>query len=75
MSIKFGKFDVSEKEDEVKKVRNGLQAIKVSDRKSNVFMGITELIKKWSIFVPLILDLKDRSMSVEDDRHWDKIRK
>jgi dynein heavy chain len=75
MDIKFGEFDVGEKEDEVKKLRNGLQAIKVTDRKSNVFLGITDLVKRWSIFVPLILDLKDKSMDAEDDRHWAKIRK
>lgn len=42
LKIKFSQFDVGEKEDEVKKLRNGLQAIKVTDRKSNVFLGITD---------------------------------
>lgn len=74
LSMKFKHFDCEEKEDQIKKLRNGLLPIKVSDRKCSAFMGITDEIKKWAVFIPLLTDLKDPSMEVEDDRHWAKIR-
>jgi len=62
-------------DDEVKKLRKELTDIKGLDRKSNTFIGINEEIKKWATFLPLLADMKDPSMIVEDDRHWNKIRK
>jgi hypothetical protein len=46
----------------VKKLKNGLLPIKVSDRKCSAFMGINEDIKRWAVFIPLLSDLKDPSM-------------
>ncbi len=48
--------------------------IKGVDRKSNTFIGISEDIKKWATFLPLLSELKDKSMDVEDGRHWAKVR-
>ena len=48
--------------------------IKGVDRKSNTFVGISEDIKKWATFLPLLAELKDKSMDVEDGRHWAKVR-
>lgn len=61
-------------EDNIKRMRQGLQPIKIADRKCNTFTGVTEEIKKWSIFIPLISDLKHESMITADKRHWNKVR-
>lgn len=75
LELKFKNFDTNEKEDEIKRLKAGLTPIKVSDRKCSAFIGINEDIKKWSTFIPMLADLKDNSMNVADDRHWNKIRK
>lgn len=61
-------------EDEVKALRKSLLEIKGVDRKSNTFLGINEDIKKWATFMPLLNELKDPSMIVEDGRHWNKVK-
>lgn len=61
-------------EDEVKTLRKNLMDIKGVDRKSNTFMGINEDIKKWATFMPLLTEMKDPSMLVEDGRHWAKVK-
>jgi dynein heavy chain len=61
-------------DEEVKKLRKGLTDIKGVDRKSNVYQGLNDEIKKWGVFIPLIAELKDGSMIVDDDRHWRKVR-
>jgi len=38
-------------------------------------LGISEDIKKWATFMPLLNELKDPSMIVEDGRHWAKVIK
>ena len=55
-------------------MRTGLQPIKIADRKCNTFLGISQEIKRWSIFIPMISDLKHDSMTVKDDRHWAKVK-
>jgi dynein heavy chain len=72
--LKWNAINTNDIEDEVKKLRNGLQPIKISDRKCSAFMGISSDIKNWSIFIPMVSDLKDPSMEVEDARHWKKIK-
>ncbi len=61
-------------EDDIKKLRQGLTPIKISDRKCNAFMGITDDIKRWGNFVPMITDLKNDSMITPDGRHWKKVK-
>jgi dynein heavy chain, axonemal len=61
-------------EDEVKSLRKSLLDIKGIDRKSNTFLGINEDIKKWATFMPLLNELKDPSMIVDDGRHWKKVK-
>jgi hypothetical protein len=36
---------------------------------------LNEEIKRWAIFLPLLAELKDNSMNVEDGRHWAKVKK
>ena len=55
-------------------MRQGLQPIKIADRKCGAFLGISNEIKKWSIFIPLIGDLKHDSMFTPDSRHWKKVK-
>ena len=61
-------------EEEVKSLRKQLLDIKGLDRKSNTFLGINDDIKKWATFMPLLNELNDPSMLVEDGRHWNKVR-
>lgn len=74
MDLKWSAINTGDIEDEVKKLRNGLMPIKISDRKCSSFMGISSDIKNWSIFIPMVSDLKDPSMEVEDQRHWKKVK-
>lgn len=72
-------------DDEVKKLRKSLMDIKGLDRKINTYVGLNEDIKKWSTFIPLLAELKDKAMEetseVERDgekvtikRHWEKVK-
>jgi dynein heavy chain len=44
------------------------------DKKSNVFIGINKDIRNWLVFLPLISEMKNDAMIVDDDRHWDAIK-
>jgi dynein heavy chain len=74
LSLQYVKINPVDMEDEVKTLRKQLMDIKGVDRKSNTFMGINEDIKKWATFMPLLNELKDPSMLVEDGRHWAKVK-
>ena len=51
-------------DEEVKKLKKGLIDIRGIDRRSNVWMGIQDDVKKWNTFLPLVGELKDPSMEV-----------
>ena len=72
--LQYLKINPGDMEDEVKSLRKQLLDIKGVDRKSNTFLGINEDIKKWATFMPLLNELKDPSMIVEDGRHWKKVK-
>lgn len=74
LKLKWSQMDVNEMEDIVKKLRQGLQPIKISDRKCNTFVGVSEEIKRWAIFIPMVTDLKHESMVTPDERHWKKVK-
>ena len=74
MKLKWNEMDLGEMEDQIKKMRTGLNPIKVQDRKCNTFVGIAEEIKRWGIFIPLISDMKHDSMNTPDGRHWKKVK-
>ena len=46
-----------------------LREVKV-DRKCDAYLGIAEVLKKWTIFCPLIAELRDPAMR---DRHWTQL--
>lgn len=49
-------------DEDLKKLRNTLLSIKGLDRKVNTYTGLNEEIKKWSTFIPLLSELKDKAM-------------
>lgn len=57
-------------EEEVKKFLKTLKDQKC-DKKANAYQGILDDIKKWLVFLPLILDLADPAMR---DRHWEDLK-
>lgn len=61
-------------EDEVKKLRKYLIDMKGIDKRSNVFIGINDDIRKWSTFIPLLTELKDPAMNTNDGRHWKEVK-
>lgn len=61
-------------EDEVKKLRKFLIDMKGIDKRSNVFAGINDDLKKWGTFIPLLTELKDPSMNTADGRHWKEVK-
>ena len=75
LEMKWVDVNPMDMEDDVKKLKKKLLEQKGIDKKSNVFQGINETIKKWITFLPLLGDLKDPAMTVDDGRHWDKVVK
>ena len=71
---KWVEVDTNDMEDEVKKLKKELMDLRGIDKKANCFLGINDDVKKWATFLPLLGELKDKSMEVADDRHWNKIR-
>lgn len=61
-------------EDEVKKLRKFLIDMKGIDKRSNVFTGINEDLRKWGTFIPLLTELKDPAMNTSDSRHWKEVK-
>lgn len=74
LKLQYIKLKPTDMDDEVKDLRKKLLDIKGVDRKSNTFIGINEDIKKWATFMPLLSELNDPSMEVEDGRHWAKVK-
>ena len=56
-------------EEEMKSILKKIREIKI-EKKSDCFIGETEIIRKWLFFIPLLGELKDRSMR---PRHWEAI--
>ena len=44
------------------------------DKRSNAFVGISEDLRKWATFIPLLTELKAPAMRTEDNRHWKEVR-
>jgi dynein heavy chain len=75
LKMGFLNIDPNNMDDDVKKLRKGLTDIKGVDRKSGTYQGLNDEIKKWAIFLPLLAELIDPAMIVEDGRHWAKVKK
>ena len=71
MKNKWLQTNAFDLEEDVKKLFKKLKDMKV-DRKCNAYIGISDEIKKWLTFLPLVGELRDDSMR---DRHWDALRK
>jgi len=61
-------------EDEIKKFRKYLIDMKGIDKRSNAFVGISDDLRKWTLFIPLLIELKDPAMNTVDGRHWKEIK-
>jgi len=61
-------------EEEVKKLRKMLVDQRGIDKRTNVYQGIFEDLKRWATFLPLLAELKDPAMQTEDDRHWKMLK-
>ena len=72
--MKWGNVNTNDMEDEIKKLKKSLLDQKAIDRSANAFVGINEDTKRWGTFLPLLGELKDPSMEVEDGRHWKKLK-
>jgi dynein heavy chain, axonemal len=66
--------DPNDMDDEIKKARKFLIDMKNIDKRSNVFMGITDDLRRWATFIPLLLELKDPAMNTADGRHWKEVK-
>ncbi len=64
--MKWGEINCMEMEDEIKRLMKVLKDMKNIDRRSNVFLGIQEELKKWNTFLPLLTELKDPAMETDD---------
>nr|SYZ35238.1 PtDNAH9b [Paramecium tetraurelia] len=71
---KWATIDPNDMEDEVKKLRKFLIDMKGIDKRSNVFTGINEDLRKWGTFIPLLTELKDPAMNTTDSRHWKEVK-
>ena len=67
--VKWGDVQPADMEDEIKALFKKLKEVKV-DRKCDAYMGIQEIVKKWTVFCPLIGELKDPAMRA---RHWTQL--
>lgn len=72
--IRWASVDPSEMEDEIKKFRKFLIDMKGIDKRSNAFVGISDDLRKWATFIPLLTELKDPSMNTNDGRHWKEVK-
>ncbi|OMJ82808.1 hypothetical protein SteCoe_16405 [Stentor coeruleus] len=71
LATTWPKITAADWEEDNKKLMKDLREIKV-DRKCNAFAGITTTTKTWSIFLPLITQLKEDCMM---NRHWEGLKK
>jgi len=60
--------------DTVKNLLNELKTLKGIDRRCDAYAKIMKAIQNWNVFLPIIADLKEKYMEVEDGRHWKKFK-
>lgn len=63
-------------EDAIKNSKKSLtSAIKGQVRKTDAYLDFFKYLKSWTTFTELIIELADENMTVDDDRHWEAVRK
>lgn len=65
------KIQSAEWEEDNKRLMTNLREMKV-DKKSSAFLGISQTMKNWGTFLPLVTQLKEDCMM---DRHWALLKK
>lgn len=63
---KWGQVAPGDMDDEIKALDKKRKEVKV-DKKCDAFLGIQDVVKKWTVFCPLVAELRDPSMRA---RHW-----
>ena len=71
---KWADVNTMDMEEEVKKMRKDLMDLKGVDKRCLAFTGISEEIKRWQTFLPLLGELKNPAMETTDRRHWKKLK-
>jgi len=66
---KWGNVVAGDMEDDVKVLFKKLKEVKV-DRKCDAYQGMQDVIKKWTVFCPLVGELLDKAMR---PRHWTQL--
>lgn len=66
---RWGQVVPGEMEDEIKSLFKKLKEVKV-DRKTDAYQGMQDVVKKWTIFCPLVGELRDPAMR---QRHWTQL--
>mgnify|MGYP001013483964 CR=1 FL=1 len=74
LKMEWKDIQANEMEDETKGYQKTLTKMKGVDKKSSVFTGINKDIRNWLGFLPLISEMKNPAMTVDDDRHWSAIK-
>ncbi|CAK8995315.1 Dynein alpha chain [Durusdinium trenchii] len=64
--VRWGQVVAGDMEDEIKALFKKLKEVKV-DRKCDAFVGVQDVVKKWTVFCPLVGELRDPAMR---QRHW-----
>ena len=64
--VRWGQVVAGDMEDEIKALFKKLKEVKV-ERKCDAFIGVQDVVKKWTVFCPLVGELRDPAMR---PRHW-----
>ena len=68
--------NTNQMEDTIKKAKKALTSnIKGQVRKTDAYLDYFKYLKTWTTFTELIIELSDENMTVDDDRHWQAVRK
>ena len=74
LKMEWGDLNSDDMEDETKGFQKKLQKMKGVDKKINVYISVNKEIRNWLFFLPLISEMKNPAMMVDDNRHWDAIK-
>jgi hypothetical protein len=61
LNVTWGALVPMDMEDEIKAMAKELRSVKV-DRKCDAFLGMTDILKKWAIFCPLVREINVSKM-------------
>lgn len=74
LKMEWKDLNCSDMEDEAKDLQRALTKMKDIERKIDTYSEAKRLVNNWLTFMPLVSDLKNDYMDVEDQRHWNNFR-